>query len=263
MKLDEILSFLEEIAPGSFQESYDNSGLILGSPDAELSKILVCLDADSKAIDYAIRQNCDTVLSHHPAIFKAIKTFTADTREGAFLVKAIKNNIALVSCHTNFDSACGGLTDLLCSRIGLNNIIILKKAASDDHGFGRFGNIVKMSGKEFIDLLRSKLSIDVLRMVGEVPECILTVAVYNGSYDHDILDSLLRLNPDVLVTGDLKYHDAQELMEKGVFTIDAGHYGTEKLFVEEMARFIKARFPDLEVSQFEGTDVFTYTCDVT
>ena len=117
MKLRNIISFLEEKAPISLQETYDNSGLILGNPDTEVSKVLVCLDVDIDAIDYAISQNCQLVLSHHPTIFKALKKFTDTTKESRILIKAIKNDLALYSSHTNFDSADGGLSDLLCERL--------------------------------------------------------------------------------------------------------------------------------------------------
>lgn len=260
MELKEIISTIEALAPATFQESYDNSGLILGSPNDEISKVLVCLDADQKALDFAIQQGCELILSHHPVIFKAIKSLADDTREGTFFVKSIKHDIAIYSAHTNFDSAIGGLSDMLCKRIGLRNINILKKAFSikEDHGFGRYGDITPMSGEQFISMLKAQLSVDVVRLVGAIPESISKVAVCNGSYDRDVLKELCALKPDAFLTGDLKYHDAQELLENGIFTIDAGHYGTEKLFVEEMSKLLETPFPDLKVLRYEGEDVYTY-----
>ena len=263
MKLENILSFLEEIAPLEIQERYDNSGLILGSPEAEVNKVLVCLDVDQKALELAARQDCELILSHHPAIFQAVKDFTSGTKAGDLLVTAIKNNIALLSTHTNFDSAVGGLSDLLCRKIGVSDVRILQRAFSLDreYGFGRYGNIAAVSGKQFVKMIKTKLSLKVVRLIGNTPESISKVAVFNGSYDRDILPVLLNAGPDAFITGDLKYHDAQELLLNGIFTIDAGHYGTEKLFIDEMSSILENKFPNLTVLKYEGADVFSYDID--
>lgn len=259
VKLSEIISYIETLAPRALQESYDNSGLILGDTDACISKALVCLDADQNALDLAVKQDCQLVLSHHPAIFKSMKTFTEDSSDGKLLVKAIKNDVALYSAHTNFDSASGGLTDLLCDRLGLhNNRIIIENSESTEGGFGRCGTIDAVSGEDFIKLIKTKLSLPVIRFIGSIPENISNVAVYNGSYDAEILKDLLLTDADVLITGDIKYHDAQELIANSMFTIDAGHYGTEKIFVEEVAVILENKFSGLTVLRYEGADVFDF-----
>jgi len=260
MKLRNLIKYLEEKAPISLQEIYDNSGLILGNPDNEISGVLVCLDADIGAIEHAVSQKCQLVLSHHPAIFKGLKNFSEPTKESSILIKAIKNDIALYSCHTNFDSAEGGLSDLLCEKLGLKNIKVLKTTSFDtaEYGAGRYGEIRPTDGMEFISRVKTKLSLDCLRYVGDVPPAVTKVAVFNGSFDRDILDSLIRISPVVLITGDLKYHDAQELLYNGIFTIDAGHYGTEIIFVDEMADIIEERFSNLNVVRYKGKDVFNY-----
>lgn len=260
MKLKNIISYLEEKAPISLQEPYDNSGLILGDPDTEVSKVLVCLDVDVDVVEYAITQNCQLVLSHHPTVFKALKTFTAETRESSVLIKAIRNDLALYSSHTNFDSAEGGLSDLLCEKLGLKNIKVLKKISYDtaEYGSGRYGEIKPTDGEVFINSVKSKLSLDSIRYVGQIPQTVEKIAVYNGSYDRDIIDELIKISPVILITGDLKYHDAQELLYSGIFTIDAGHYGTEIIFVDEMAEILENQFSHLEILKYYGEDVFTY-----
>lgn len=260
MKLNNIISYVEEKAPISFQESYDNSGLILGEPDLEVSNVLICLDVDKETLNYAVERNCQLIISHHPAIFRALKNFVGDAKESVLLIKAIKNDIALYSSHTNFDSAVGGLSDLLCKRLSMENIQILKKALSEngEYGIGRFGNIEAMSGEKFLGFIKEKLSLDVIRYVGQIPEIVSKIAVYNGSYDSGIIEELIKLNPDALITGDLKYHDAQELVENNIFTIDAGHYGTEIIFVEEMSKLLENQFPQLQVLTYKGKDVFNY-----
>ena len=100
-----------------------------------------------------------------------------------------------------------------------------------------------------------------VRLIGDAPESVSKVAVFNGSYDRDILPVLLNAGPDAFITGDLKYHDAQELLLNGIFTIDAGHYGTEKLFIDEMSSILENKFPNLTVLKYEGADVFSYDID--
>ncbi len=260
MRVKDLIVYLEEIAPKRLEESYDNTGLILGEEEAELSKIVLCLDASVSALDYAIKHKAQLVLSHHPAIFNAIKNFTKNTIENTVLIKAIKNNIALYSYHTNYDSAKGGLTDALCRKFGVKNKmpIIPHFSSQGEYGAGRHGNIDSISNQDFIQLVKSNLSIDIIRFVGQIPSIVSKVAIYNGSYDNAILEELRNIHPDVLITGDLKYHDAQQLMAYDIFTIDAGHYATEIIFIEELASIIKDKFNKLEVLEYRGKDVFNY-----
>lgn len=259
MKLGEIISVIEESAPLKYQEPYDNSGLILGDPNGEISKVLVCLDIDEKAMDHAVKNGCQLIISHHPMVFRAIKVFTNDVREARLLTGAIKHNIALYSAHTNFDSAAGGLTDLLCKRIGIKDAKVLKGVSeADGFGPGRYGTILPVKDGEFLKLIMERLKLKALRYVGGIPQYVSKVAVFNGAYDGDILAELIKIRPDALITGDLKYHDAQMLLSNNIFTIDAGHYGTEKHFAEEMASILQSRFPDLDIISYEGEDVFEY-----
>lgn len=259
MKLGDIISFIEKKAPLNLQEAYDNSGLILGSPADEISKVLVCLDADEGALEYAIQNNCQLILSHHPAVFRAIKVFTGEIREARLITKAIRHNIAIYSAHTNFDSALGGLTDSLCEMLGLQDYRVLKSTSMPDaSGHGRYGTIPRLKGEEFLDLLVKRLELKALRLVGQMPQWVSKVAVFNGAYDGDILSELVKIKPDAFITGDLKFHDAQMLSVNNIFTIDAGHYGTEKHFVDQMTSLLENNFPEITVLGYKGEDVFSY-----
>ena len=108
-------------------------------------------------------------VSHHPAIFSGLKNFSDNSRETAVLIKAIKNDVALYSSHTNFDSANGGLTDLLCKRLECKiKVMIQQLSATEGTGAGRYGDIKAISGENFIELVKSSLSIDVIRFVGQI-----------------------------------------------------------------------------------------------
>jgi dinuclear metal center YbgI/SA1388 family protein len=126
MKIKEIVSCLEKLAPTSLQESYDNAGFIIGNSDNEVSKTLVSIDVTKEVIDEAIKLGCNLIISHHPLIFGNLSRITNDNPTGHCVLKAIKNDIAIYAAHTNLDSVVGGVNSILCNKLGLVNCRILK-----------------------------------------------------------------------------------------------------------------------------------------
>lgn len=127
MKLAEIISYLEEIAPLSLQESYDNSGLLIGSAEWNINKALLTLDITSEVIEEAIEQKCELIIAHHPLIFKGLKRITGANDVEKSIIKAIKADIAIYAIHTNLDNVYNGVNNLLASKLGLKNLQILSK----------------------------------------------------------------------------------------------------------------------------------------
>ncbi len=125
MKVKEITRYLEQIAPLSYQESYDNSGLIVGHPDDEVKKALISLDCTEVVVDEAIAKGCDLIISHHPIVFKGLKRFNGRNYVERTVMKAIKNNIALYAIHTNLDNVAGGVNSKIAEKLGLINQAIL------------------------------------------------------------------------------------------------------------------------------------------
>ncbi|HOP73422.1 MAG TPA: Nif3-like dinuclear metal center hexameric protein [Thermoclostridium caenicola] len=259
MRLKEIMDWIEGIAPLHLQESYDNSGLIIGSEDQMVNKAVVCLDVDEAVLAYAREKGASLVISHHPCVFRPLKTFSPNTPEGAILYAAITHGIAVYSAHTNFDSARGGMGDLICRELELDEIHVLSPGRIPDagHGIGRWGSYRSpLAYKDFLGLLGSKLGMKTMREVGRRPEQVSRVAVLNGSFGHEFMDDLLRIKPDVLLTGDLKYHDALVLNYRNIYTLDAGHYQSEIIFVRGFSQMLGESFPELEVLEWEGSDIF-------
>lgn len=126
MKLKEILSILEQLAPVSFQESYDNCGLIVGDKEAEIQQTLVCLDISDAVISEAIEKKCQLIISHHPFIFKPLKTFRSNRLPDRLLIRAIQQDIAIYAMHTCFDNAPEGMNKLLADQLNLTNRHILQ-----------------------------------------------------------------------------------------------------------------------------------------
>ena len=129
IKIREIIDHLEKIAPLSFQESYDNAGLVTGDKNSEIEKVLICLDITEEIIDEAINDGFKLVISHHPLVFNALKKITGKDYVEKVLIKAIKNDIALYSAHTNLDNVSSGVNAMLCEKLGIRNYTILKPKA--------------------------------------------------------------------------------------------------------------------------------------
>lgn len=125
MRIRELTGYLEQIAPLSYQESYDNSGLIVGQPDREVHKALISLDCTEEVIDDAIAKGCDIIISHHPILFKGLKKFNGHTYVERVVIKAIKNNIALYAIHTNLDNVLGGVSSKIAEKLSLGSQAIL------------------------------------------------------------------------------------------------------------------------------------------
>lgn len=125
-KIKEVLKHIEYIAPLARQEGYDNSGLHAGDPEMEISGVLITLDITEAVVDEAIMQNCNLIISHHPLIFKPIKSITPKSEPGRCLLKAIRHNIALYAAHTNLDNVMGGVNSMIGQKLGLNNLHILQ-----------------------------------------------------------------------------------------------------------------------------------------
>jgi dinuclear metal center YbgI/SA1388 family protein len=125
VKVKEITEVLERFAPLSLQEPYDNAGLIIGSPEMEVSQVLLCLDAVEEVLDEAIKTNCNLVISHHPILFSGIKHLTGNTYVERTIIKAIRHNIAIYAAHTNLDNIRDGVNSKICERLQLKNTKIL------------------------------------------------------------------------------------------------------------------------------------------
>lgn len=124
-KLQNIISYLETIAPQSLQESYDNAGLITGSAEMKITGAIICLDSTEAVIDEAIANGFNLVIAHHPIVFSGIKKLNGKNYVERIIIKAIKNDIAIYAIHTNLDNVFDGVNNKICKMLGLNNLQIL------------------------------------------------------------------------------------------------------------------------------------------
>lgn len=125
MRIKDVTSFLESIAPRSLQESYDNSGLITGNPDEEVTGILTTLDCTEDVIQEAVDSGANLVVAHHPIVFKGLKKLTGSNYVERTIIKAIRQGVAIYAIHTNLDNVLNGVNKKICDKIGLINTKVL------------------------------------------------------------------------------------------------------------------------------------------
>ncbi|KAA0892207.1 Nif3-like dinuclear metal center hexameric protein [Oryzomonas rubra] len=339
-KLSDILGIINKIAPPGLAESWDNSGLQVGNPDAGIERIMIALDATPAVMEAARNSSCHLLVTHHPLLFKPLKTISTATPQGKLVHDAIRSDLAVVSIHTSYDVAEGGLNDLLAERLGVSACRPLQATAGQelaklavfvpgDHlervrgallpwaealgnyrdcsfsapgegtftplagatpfigevgsreqvpeqrlellldrrnlprvvkallaahpyeepafdiypllnegkqlGLGRVGSLAEQTTlADYAARIREMLHAPGLRYVGDPATVIKKVALCSGS-GASLLRDAVRCGADVLVTGDVKYHDARDAQDLGITLIDAGHFPSEIIMVDDVA----------------------------
>ena len=228
-KAQTIFSVIEKIAPRSLAESWDNVGLQLGSYRQEVSRVLLALDITKEVVDEAVEKQADLIISHHPFIFGGIKKICFDDYKGDLIRRLISHDIALYAAHTNLDMAESGLNTYIAGVLGLKNIRPM--TADDQPAFGCIGEIDPVMPEEMIRLVKERLGVDTLRVTGLPDHPVKKVALCTGS-GSEFMGTAKRLGADVYITGDMKHHEAQRAIESGIWVIDAGHFGTERMVVQ-------------------------------
>ncbi|MBR3934315.1 MAG: Nif3-like dinuclear metal center hexameric protein [Clostridia bacterium] len=260
VKFCDITGYMNEFCPRQLAFDGDNVGLIVGTDQKKVSKVLITLDVDEKVAVEAKNIGADAIISHHPLMFRGTKRLTdADPMERT-LVSLIQNDISLFSAHTNLDCAKGGLNDYLAKKLGIKDTSVIEVVANingADQGFGRLGTVD--DGICLMDMLSrctSVLPASFVKYVGDLQKPIKTVAVNCGG-GADEIGICIQKGVDLFITGDVKYNPARDCMESGMALIDAGHYETEFIVCELLLDKLSQKFPDVEfVISKENIPVF-------
>ena len=360
-KISDILGIINKIAPPSLAESWDNPGLQVGDPAAHVSRIMVALDPTATVIESALQAGCQLLVTHHPLIFKALKSVSTATPQGRAIFSAIRGGLGIIGMHTNYDIAEGGLNDLLAGKLGLTaaeplqitgaqELVKLVVFVPEEHleqlrdallphaeslgayrdcsfvadgegtftpqegakpfigetgrrekvnefrlellldrakitpavkallaahpyeepafdlyplhnkgkqlGLGRIGSLpdtVSLAG--FAAQTATRLEAPGTRFSGDPATSIRKVALCSGS-GASVLRAAVRAGADVLVTGDVKYHDARDAEDLGIALIDAGHFATEIIMAEGMRQQLDQKLTEA------GFDVQVVACTV-
>ena len=237
IKCRDVMDVMERIAPKKLAEDWDNPGLLVGSPDDEIRRILVCLDVREETVARAKAGDFQMIVAHHPVIFKGLKKLRTDLPDGRLLGALLRSGIAVFSAHTNLDCAEGGVNDVLAERIGLDpkTIAPLGNTESLSESLGRVGKLpVSMEAKAFADQVKKGLGVMNVRFVSGGEHPVKKVGLCSGS-GAEFIERAAFMGCDAFVTGDVRYHDAQRAAALGIHVIDAGHFATEQPVVEILA----------------------------
>ena len=348
-KLSDILGIINKIAPIGLAESWDNTGLQVGDPTAEIARIMVALDATPSVVDEAITSGCQLLVTHHPLIFKPQKTISTATSQGKLIHAAIRSGLAIVSMHTNYDIAEGGLNAVLAERLELSDCSVLQITSAQElaklvvfvpenhleqvrgallpltesmgayrdcsfavpgegtftplegatpcigsagifekvreyrlevlvdraklaralkslievhpyevpafdvyplhndgekRGLGRIGHLPDSTTlATYANRVATQLNATGVRFVGDSASKITKVALCSGG-GASVMHAASRAGADVLVTGDIKYHDARDAEDLGIALIDAGHFSTEIIMAKAVQVQLQQRLSD-------------------
>ena len=251
MKIKTITSYLESIAPLSLQEEYDNSGLIIGNEEEEVSGALICIDCTEAVIDEAIKKKCNLVIAHHPIIFKGLKKITGKNYVERVVEKAIRNTISIYAIHTNLDNVSVGVNKKICDKLGLSNCKILSPHPSllsptgerlgVRSGSGMIGILKKpMTELAFLNKVKRVMKAGSLRYTSLLNKKVKKVAVCGGSGSFLLTDAIAA-GADVFVTSDFKYHQFFDAENK-ILIADIGHYESEQFTKELLRDLLKENF---------------------
>ncbi len=258
VRIKDIIAELDKEAPFSLAEDWDNVGLLVGSPEQEIRSVLIGLDPTNTLMDEAISRGADTIITHHPVIFRPLPNINTASPEGKILEKALSNRIAIIACHTNLDSAFEGVSDILASSLGLTGLMPLIPITDTNQqgtGLGRTGTYDEpVEIAEFINRAIDVLGVQALHAAGPLPELVQKVAVCGGS-GSDFIEAAYRSGADLYLTAEVKHNFARWAEERDFCIIDGTHYGTEqaaiRLLAQKIERLAAANRWNLQILQTE------------
>lgn len=236
MKAGEVIDILEKLSPRDLAMDWDNTGLLVGGREKEVSKCLIAVDATDEVIEEAVKVGADMLITHHPLIFKRIAKINEEDFIGRRIIKLIKSDICLYCMHTNFDIK--GMADEASDILGLKNAEVLELTSEGD-GLGRMAELDRtVSAKELAELVKEKFALDYVCLYAKEGQQVRKAAIYTGS-GKGAADLAINADCDALITGDIDYHTALDAMARDMCIIDAGHFGIEKIFIPYIAGYLE------------------------
>lgn len=213
-----VYDFINARAPYDIQDPGDNSGLLVGDPAAEVTRIHFAMDLTQRVLDEAIAAGADLIVTHHPIMFSPIKRLVTTDYESRLMMQLVLHGIAMISAHTNLDKAPGGIDDVLAERIGLTNVT--------GEGYVRIGDLPHPMSADELTAHVSRVLDTVVRPMGS-SENITRVAVCSGAGGSE-WPVAHGWGAQAFISGEIKHHDALPAVDAGLFCLEAGHHATEE-----------------------------------
>lgn len=268
VKIKDIVCALERFAPLPLQEDYDNAGLQVGLTEAEASGALLCLDVTEGVIDEAVALGCNLIVSHHPLLFRGLKTIADGSSVERCVRKAIQNDVAIYAAHTNLDNAEDGVNYKMAEKLGLIDVALLSprtvKVREGRHersvkaGSGVIGFLPEPEDSlKFLQRIKSVFHVECLMHNGLLARPIQSVALCGGAGDF-LLSDAITAEADAFLTGEMHYHQYFG-HEQEIQIAVMGHYQSEQFTKEIFYSIITEEFPGLPVYQTaEDTNPIKY-----
>jgi dinuclear metal center YbgI/SA1388 family protein len=244
VKIKEVLSALERFAPLPLQESWDNAGLQVGLTETEVSGALLCLDVNEKIVDEAIQKGCNLVVSHHPLLFRGLKTISDLTDVQRTVMKAVQKGVCVISMHTNMDNAKGGVNYKMAEKLGLRDVQFLAPKMVDgvESGSGVIGELPEaQASDDFVLAVKKAFGVECAMCNELLRRPVRKVALCGGAGDF-LLDNALKAGADAFITGEMHYHQYFGY-EQQIQICVIGHYQSEQYTAEIFRDIIEKECP--------------------
>ena len=263
----DLLHVAERLWPVAGAEAWDAPGLVVGAPDASANRVLLAVDPVADTVDEAVEGEYDVLLVHHPLLLRGVTSIAEDRYKGALVSRLIRGGCALITAHTNADVVPDGVSDVLATRLGLDDAEPIVPGLSAGSGLGRVGRMPQPTTLGHL----ARLLADILpatatgvRVAGEYSRPVSTVALCGGAGDAFLAEPAVR-SADVYITSDLRHHPASESLEQsrlgsGPALIDISHWAAEWVWLDTAAAQLRAALPDARVTVSElRTDPWDFT----
>ncbi|MGN0236061.1 MAG: Nif3-like dinuclear metal center hexameric protein [Paludibacteraceae bacterium] len=246
MLLQEIIHIIESVAPLSYQEAWDNSGLQVGDPRADIRAALLTIDITESVVSEAVSLGCNLIISHHPLLFRGVKHICGTTPQERCIIQAIRHDIAIYSSHTSMDAYLRGVSGRMAEQLGITDYRILsigdagvspavrevrssgRTMGSEPipHGLGVIGQLPEpMPYDEFLRMVKARFDAPYLRYTRALSPEVQTIALCGGA-GAEFADEAIAQGADVFITADVKYHEMQAA-DGRIALVDMDHWVSE------------------------------------
>ncbi len=258
MLLSEVINIIELVAPLSIQEEWDNSGLQVCNKEAKVSSVLLCTDISEAVVAEAIAKGCQLIISHHPLLFRGLKTITGHTPQERCVIQAIQHGVAIYSAHTSIDSYLHGVSGRMAEKIGIHDYRILS-ATSDGYGLGVIGTLpAAMSFKQLLEQVKEAFHTPVIRYTQPTKHMVQTIALCGGA-GSEFAEQAIQQGADVYISADFKYHEFQQA-DGRIAILDIGHFESEQYTKEIFNEVLHKQAPELQIyfAESDKSPIYAY-----
>ena len=247
MLCKDVMDVIEEAYPADYAMDWDNVGLLVGRDDKEVKRIYVALDADDAAIEDAVQWGADMLVTHHPMIFSGLKRINNLDFIGARILKLVRNDISYYAMHTNYEVR--GMAEPSGKKMELKNPEVLEvtREGEQPEGIGRVADLASpVPLSEVCWSVKDRFHLGAVKVFGDMEQMVSRIAISPGS-GKSMVKAALDKRADVLITGDIDHHTGIDAVAQGLAIIDAGHYGIEHIFIEDVKAYLEERLKGVEV----------------